>query len=260
MLYLIQRHHSTLPSHSKCDRANSRLLFVADCRRDTSLTLLDRDELDVVHNLTTMESSNTLVLLSGRQLVAMAIGLFCLVIVNRRTGRLSRPSRTPVSLTVKNEEQSLEKPLLPGSCTWSMASPGSCQEALTAHLCRHTPWKVGRQRSLGRRFLAFGDSTTGPHHLFKYLYHFAIPDVSIFPSDYHCETRLGTRCNYNEIMDLPYPDNLEWIPPNYTLGEGPVSFGAEHKFCSDCSGCESAFMMCSTQGRRKNSTSRAIRL
>ena len=130
------------------------------------------------------------------------------------------------------------------ACTWSPSAADECTSVLTSRVCHNQQM----DRASRRRFLIMGDSTAGPDYLSKYLYNFTIQDASLslqaaYGDHYHCETRQGSRCNNNELFDLSYPD--AWVPPNYTLGEGPVALGARQAFCSDCAGCDSVFLVCS---------------
>ena len=57
-----------------------------------------------------------------------------------------------------------------------------------------------------------------------------------------CQQRMGKRCKLNEIFDLPYAD--EWIKPEATNVEGPVLYGLQNQYCTDCRGCDTNFLDC----------------
>jgi hypothetical protein len=50
-----------------------------------------------------------------------------------------------------------------------------------------------------------------------------------------CERLQGGRChNQPHFKMQPSFNHTYWIPPNVTLGEGPVDYGLEHPSCLDC--------------------------
>jgi len=57
-----------------------------------------------------------------------------------------------------------------------------------------------------------------------------------------CNTRFTSKCNLPRQFGMQ--SAKEWIPPNYTLGEGPVIYGSQHPFCQDCTGCDSGYTLC----------------
>ena len=62
-----------------------------------------------------------------------------------------------------------------------------------------------------------------------------------------CQNMQGSRCELNDLFDLPYPEH--WVPPNRTdlhglEFTGPVRFAASNPYCTDCSGCASNFVKC----------------
>jgi hypothetical protein len=62
--------------------------------------------------------------------------------------------------------------------------------------------------------------------------------------DFSCKKHLGSRCNLNRVFGVPYRSGRQWSPPNYTLGEGPVTYGRNNPYCSDCTGCDSELIVC----------------
>ena len=157
------------------------------------------------------------------------------------------------STTIPSSDEPLDF-YAPSSCTWSPSAPEECQAALMSRLCRNQP----TNRASRRRFLVMGDSTAGPDHLFKYLYNFTVQDAqaqiqAAYGNEYIAEIRRGGRCRNNELFGLDYPS--DWIGPNYTLGEGPVQYGAKVAFCSDCLGCHSIFLVVSRNASASHSSS-----
>jgi hypothetical protein len=98
-----------------------------------------------------------------------------------------------------------------------------------------------------RRWLFFGDSTTW--RLFR-----SSPVKDLFgpsagaainkacPLQYTCYKHIHERCHLNEAFHLT-PRN-EWVPPDLSLGEGPVKNGLIHQSCQDCKGCNSTYSLC----------------
>lgn len=60
-----------------------------------------------------------------------------------------------------------------------------------------------------------------------------------------CSERMSQRCKLNDLFDLPYAE--EWKRPHFKNYEGPLKYGLEHSYCTDCSGCKSNFLDCQVQ-------------
>ncbi|GKZ00277.1 hypothetical protein MPSEU_000980600 [Mayamaea pseudoterrestris] len=134
------------------------------------------------------------------------------------------------------------------SCIWSPKPNGDaeCRNLLLSRICSH------RNERLGRRFLLLGDSTMGPHHLSKFLpqlqggHHQLVNKLKTNCRNiYACELLEGDRCRSNEMFGLDYPWNDTWVFPNHEAGEGPISYGLNYSFCSDCAGCYTSIRVCS---------------
>ena len=142
---------------------------------------------------------------------------------------------------IRSSSKSIDSVTPTASCTWSPSAPEECHAALVSRLCQNEPNKKASRR----RFIAMGDSTTGAMHLFKYLYDSTIRDAqakiqAAFGNEVIVEERRGGKCRNNELFGLGYPS--AWVPPNFSLGEGPIH-GDEEPFCSDCGGGESVFLI-----------------
>ena len=92
----------------------------------------------------------------------------------------------------------------------------------------------------------------GTNRLSRHLLNFTLKDTSSMPFPYQCENLRGDRCNDMKLLNLKYPVNKTWTPPNFTLGEGPTLFGTEQPFCVDCSGCGSNFTVCKAVNSQKS--------
>ena len=58
-----------------------------------------------------------------------------------------------------------------------------------------------------------------------------------------CEERTADRCEMAEVYG--FEPAKEWKPPTFFPNfEGPVNYGSDHPFCSDCGGCETQFLHC----------------
>jgi hypothetical protein len=124
---------------------------------------------------------------------------------------------------------------------------------------------------LHRRWLLLGDSTV--FRLFKHLRQFLMndsvqryqqywskqqqqqchqneSDISTennyyIKEDFSCLTIQAGRCNTMEQLHLPrLPTTQPWVLPNFTMGEGPMKFGYENPYCTDCNGCDSQIISC----------------
>jgi hypothetical protein len=135
------------------------------------------------------------------------------------------------------------------SCEWSPnINNTQCFELLSS-----------RMKPSLRRWVFLGDSTMG--HLFDMsslrdiLVHRAKDQIhDACPRDFSCEIRLANRCRLNEEFGLSYRHNQSWHPPNYTLGEGPILYGLKNPYCSDCSVCYSAMLVCTNRTNNNNRT------
>jgi hypothetical protein len=43
------------------------------------------------------------------------------------------------------------------------------------------------------------------------------------------------------------PSDTEWKKPNFLDGEGPLKFGLDNPYCTDCEGCDTRFVSCAIQ-------------
>jgi hypothetical protein len=140
-----------------------------------------------------------------------------------------------------NQAPALDPPMKGVSlkCCWSpRANNRQCVKLLSS-----------RMKPSFRRWLFFGDSTM--YQLLHYsplkriLVHHSRDQIhKACPMDFSCTKRLASRCHLNQVFGLPYQPDRQWFPPNYTLGEGPVSYGLQNPYCSDCNGCSSELVVC----------------
>mmetsp|Transcript_45989 Transcript_45989/g.68448 ORF Transcript_45989/g.68448 Transcript_45989/m.68448 type:complete len:409 (-) Transcript_45989:334-1560(-) len=142
------------------------------------------------------------------------------------------------------------------SCVWSPESPTACETLLTNHICsgeEGVQSNTTKTKKAGRRMLVFGDSTN--HHLFKHhpqnflvgkLIASNVADAC--KGRYQCRVARGHRCRNNHLFGADYPINKTWMPPdNVNNVEGPLIYGSDHPFCTDCNGCRSQFLQCFPQ-------------
>lgn len=177
----------------------------------------------------------------------------------------------------QHDADSVELVLL-SSCLWDpLDSNTSCTDLLSQHIS--TSLIRSRQRFLlqqelsynenqrvpsvlHRRWLLFGDSTM-VRLLFQLNQYLMVESVERYTN--FRSTQICSRDNVNadNIIDLQFshqyvgrcdrmeqfqlsrlPANKEWQLPNYSIGEGPLLYGLNNPYCTDCSGCDSEVISC----------------
>ena len=171
---------------------------------------------------------------------------------------------------------------IPSSCAWSPFEDNIiCTELLSQHmsaaLIRTRKEFLSQQNAMNsgmyeklpsvlhRRWLLFGDSTM-VRLMFKLNQYLMVESVERYTkhrstqrcnytygddngdnnsTDFQCSHRIIGRCERMEEFHLSrLPTIEEWRYPNFTIGEGPLVFGLENPYCTDCSGCESEVTAC----------------
>lgn len=141
------------------------------------------------------------------------------------------------------------------SCSWYHNNTSECDELLRSRLPLGNDLVVSDD-FIRRRWLFLGDSTMKRLFANSPLRTQLIvePFNSLAQKKAHecwqgeelngliCQQRMAQRCRLNEIFDLPYAD--EWIRPQPENFEGPLKYGLQNQYCSDCSGCMSNFLDC----------------
>ena len=139
-------------------------------------------------------------------------------------------------------------------CDWFPDHQTDCEVMLNARLPLDTP----RRTLHKKRWLFLGDSTM------KRLFEFSAlrtnlivePFKSLSRQFQHpdpcweeearkgllCQQRMSTRCRLNDFLDLQYAE--EWKMPDQSKFEGPLKYGLQNSYCTDCSGCQSNFLDC----------------
>jgi hypothetical protein len=172
-------------------------------------------------------------------LVALVLAGGALYFVDQQQSKLNRNPWSTLRVTDDARTESLKD----SSCVWSPNSSSvACRNLIVSYICSKDDGL-----KLGRRLIVLGDSTNGPNFLFKFLKPLMITQAptriaAICPSRYECVARAGKRCNNNEIFGLDYPFNNSWVPPDASRGEGPMSYGLQNPFCSDCVSVHSALL------------------
>jgi hypothetical protein len=130
------------------------------------------------------------------------------------------------------------------ACVWQPFEDAPCVDRLSRQIkasLRNGPLLNHR------RWLFLGDSTM--FQLFKVspLLEYLVVNAPIEAScpQYACRTVRARRCDTNEQLQIPRPD--QWVRPNHSRAEGPVYNGLEHPFCRDCIGCDSVLIACSNR-------------
>lgn len=162
------------------------------------------------------------------------------------------------------------------SCMWDPRddSHTNCTDLLSLHLATslnrsRTLYLSQQQQSvpslLNRRWLLLGDSTF--LRMFRYLRQYLTTDTvqqyikyratqqrchdnpddnnRNVRDDFHCSHITASRCNSMEQFHLTrLPTTQPWELPDFSNGEGPVKFGYDHSYCTDCDGCDSHIVSC----------------
>ena len=127
----------------------------------------------------------------------------------------------------------------PSFCDWSPDEPEECHKAIHALVCPR------RQHARIPRMLYAGDSTmkklllNGRVHETQQT---APKDFIEKSGSFECFKKEGQRCERNLVFDLPFRTNHTWFPPGKL--EGPLLYGRENPYCTDCAGCFSRIMLC----------------
>ena len=143
----------------------------------------------------------------------------------------------------------------PFECDWYPESTSDCNTLLNSRL------PLGNQPTMNKkRWLFFGDSTM--KRLFEHSplkNHLVVgPNNRLAEvnstgcwsdekaSGMTCREKMADRCQLNDFFDLPYAE--EWREPEVRPGlhkfEGPLKYGLENHYCTDCSGCKSNLLEC----------------
>ncbi len=155
-------------------------------------------------------------------------------------------------------------------CKWSPADDHKkqCTEIFSNRLPRATKVEGGNKNAgeestspdhRGTRWLFFGDSTMKRLFDRSDLKTILVQDPlaksqdSCLGRDLSCKEREGDRCELNSLFGLPYAE--KWIAPDPKLFEGPVKFGSENAYCTDCSTCQSHFLECRSMENKAVSSS-----
>ncbi|CAB9514662.1 unknown protein [Seminavis robusta] len=145
----------------------------------------------------------------------------------------------------ESEPSKLQQPV--ASCVWDPKSQGSCTGAFFKLLHQNGD-PIDGSAAVPRRWLFFGDSTM--RRLFAksrvLVDHFVNKPAKYISNpcwaQFQCKMHEHRRCELAQFFQQQPASH--WIPPNASLGEGPIEFGAENPFCQDCSGCNSIYTIC----------------
>jgi hypothetical protein len=123
-----------------------------------------------------------------------------------------------------------------------------------------------RSTIIHRRWLFMGDSTIFRLFVLTPINTFLIKDSlytyqqyrtsiqiqcpnNIMHDQLSCNEIYCSRCNTMEQLHLQRltqsTSNIEWKKPNFWNGEGPLKYGLDNPYCSDCDGCDTRFVSCS---------------
>ena len=135
------------------------------------------------------------------------------------------------------------------SCKWSPNSHSHCNHLLHNRLTPPTYKfdQISNGRFDSQRWLFFGDSTMkrlfGRSNLNKVLVHEPFrQSQNNCLGKVSCSQHEADRCELNANFGLPYGE--AWIPPDPNMFEGPIKYGAENAYCTDCRGCQTHFLEC----------------
>jgi hypothetical protein len=150
------------------------------------------------------------------------------------TATVSPPTSPPTSPRAGGPTSPIpETPLFksPLSCIWSPNSNGTkCLNLLSSLVCNSKS-----EKALGRRLLILGDSTMGTHYLSKHVKNFNKTSVCRYKYEYDCKQLHSERCRNNGLFGFQYSKNDTWQKTDFlNKSEGPVAYGLQHHFCSDC--------------------------
>jgi hypothetical protein len=135
------------------------------------------------------------------------------------------------------------------SCIWSPKPVNatyrgtSCMKTLTQAIHHLHP-----NGTVPQRWMFFGDSTMARLFTRSPLMDHFVDDTRVnqaCPGIYQCRTYKHAKCNLDLKFGIRRVET--WMPPNFTLGEGPEAFGATHPYCQDCNGCSSYYTLCHPQ-------------
>jgi hypothetical protein len=134
-----------------------------------------------------------------------------------------------------------------------------------------TPTTTRRRRYIHRRWLLLGDSTvfrlytagssqsSSSSSLESYLMHHSMAQLQeqrrqwCYRRHLQCHMVRCSRCNTMEMLQLipllptttTTTTTVGWRLPNYTMAEGPMHYGYDHPYCTDCDGCDTRLLTCS---------------
>lgn len=135
-------------------------------------------------------------------------------------------------------------------CDWHPDDTKDCEDMLMSRL------KLDSTANIKKRWLFLGDSTM------KRLFERSILRSNLIVAPFKalskhtrdscwmeqeekgmmCQQRMAQRCKLNEMFDLEYAK--KWKMPDFTKFEGPLKYGLQNHYCTDCSGCLSNFLDC----------------
>ena len=172
-------------------------------------------------------------------------------------GSLRGRSLSVADLSSKGQEGSIhisqgeKRPRL-GSCIWSPAkdshylySNTECMKTLTERIMATHLEEINQKTTAPLRWLFLGDSTMGGLFTYSPVKErlLSFEDIQqACPSEVICHQQTHLRCELNKAF--LFPPMTSWRAPNLTLGEGPSRFGLVNANCQDCSGCNSAYVIC----------------
>ncbi len=185
--------------------------------------------------------------------LGMAIA-FCLhqgqIILTQRL--LAKEMEAQVGLISPSEEHDRRGESF--ACDWYPDFTTDCEVMLNARLPLDTPHRTLHKK----RWLFLGDSTikrlfehsalrtqliVEPHKSLSKLYQQPDPCwEEEARNGLLCQQRMSERCRLNDFLDLPYA--TEWKMPDQLKFEGPLKYGLNNNYCTDCSGCQSNFLDC----------------
>ena len=135
-------------------------------------------------------------------------------------------------------------------CNWSPDNTKDCEDMIISRLNLDSPINAKK------RWLFLGDSTM------KRLFERSILRTNLIVGPFKalskhtrdscwmemeskgmmCQQRMAQRCQLNEMFDLEYAK--KWRMPDFSQFEGPLKYGLQNHYCTDCSGCLSNFLDC----------------
>jgi hypothetical protein len=126
-------------------------------------------------------------------------------------------------------------------CRWDVfeEKPVQCKVKLEAFL---------EDCSNPGKFFLMGDSNVARLYMSSFLFYHRAFENS-------CKTIVGGRCNLLDLIDSPKVES--WKQPRAGL-EGPAKFGAQHPFCTDCSGCNPFLVDCKSADKSESATTPVV--